>query len=229
LIGCILERIYRVKNQLCDFDNNFQIETAEGLSVLLREPVLLDDDVTWLTGADPTELEVTGDGLLMRYIAVKRGVISNDRYSLSVELRFVQIDGKYRLKEGSLGRNFTDVLTADLLTQCLESVCKSEKSLVNRTVFIDITNIDRSLLPTRMAAVEILGEPNRNADDRTVLSYEYQLKGGDPENRTASIDAYYGGQGSEIRRIRVTYLRYSLDADFESGVAMLKIHILSSL
>jgi len=227
LNGCILERIYRVKNQLCDFDNNFQIETSEGLSVLLREPVLLDDDVTWLTGADPTELEVTGDGLLMRYVAEKRGVISNDKYSLSVELRFVEIEGKYRLIEGSLGRNLTDVLTVDLLTQCLESVCKSEKSLVDRTVFIDITNIDRSFLPTRMEAIEILGKPNHKVDHSTVLSYEYQLKGGGPENRTATIDAYYDGLGNAIRRIRVTYLRYRLDADFESGVAMLKIYILN--
>jgi len=195
--------------------------------VILREPVLLDDDVTWLTGADPTELEVTGDGLLMRYVAEKRGEISNDRYSLSVELRFVEIDGKFRLIEGSLGSNLTDVLTVDLLAQCLESVCKSEKSLVNRTVFIDITDINRLLLPTRLEAVEILGEPNRNANDSKVHSYEYQLKGGAPENRSASIDVYYRGQGNEIRRIRLTYLRYSLDADFETGVAKLKIHILN--
>lgn len=227
LYGCILERIYRVKNQLCDFDNNFQVETSEGLSVLLREPVLLDDDVTWLTGADPTELEVTGNELLMRYVAEKRGVISNDRNSLAVELRFVQMDGKYRLKEGSLGRNLTDVLTADLLTQCLASVCKSEKSLVNRSVFIDISNIDRSLLPSRSEVVGILGEPNRNENGGSVLSYEYQLRGDGPENTTAAIDAYYEGQDNAIGRIRVTYLRYSLDADFESGVAMLKIHILN--
>jgi hypothetical protein len=227
LNGCILERIYRVKNQLCYFDNNFQIETSEGLSLLQREPVLLDDDMIWLTGADPTELEVTGEGLWMRYVAEKRGVISNDRYSLSVELRFVQIDGKHRLKESLLGRNLTDVLTADLLTQCLESVCKSEKSLVNRTVYIHITNIDRSLLPSRPEVVEILGEPNRSAHDGSVLSYEYKLKGGDPRYRTASIDAYYEGQGNAMRRLRVKYLRYSLDADFESGVAKLKIHILN--
>lgn len=226
LNSCILERIYRVKEQLCDFDNNFQIETSEGLSVLLREPVLLDDDVTWMTGADPTELEVTGDELLMRYVAEKRGVISNDRYSLSVELRFVQIDGKYRLKEGSLGRNLTDVLTADLLTQCLESVCKSEKSLVNRTVLIDIKNIDRSHLPSRPEVVEILGAPNRSSDDPFVLSYEYHLQGVETSDKIATMDVHYMQQGKGIRRIKVKYLRYSLDADFEAGVAMLKIHIL---
>jgi hypothetical protein len=226
LNGCILERIYRVKNQLCDFDNNFQIETSEGLSVLLHEPVLLDDDVTWLTGTDPTELEVTGDGLLMRYIAEKRGVNSNDRYSLSVELRFVQIDGKYRLKEGLLGRNLTYVLTVDLLTQCLESVCQSEKSLVNRTVLIDISNIDRSLLPSRPEVVEILGVPNRNPADPFVLSYDYHLQGVETGDKMVTMDVHYMQQGDEIRRIKVKYLRYSLDADFEAGVAKLKIHIL---
>ena len=41
LNGCILERIFKVKNQLCDFDKNFQIEYAEGFRVILREPVML--------------------------------------------------------------------------------------------------------------------------------------------------------------------------------------------
>jgi hypothetical protein len=226
LSGCILERIYRVKNQLCDFDNNFQIETSEGLSVLLREPVLLDDDVTWLTGADPTAMEVAGDELLMRYVAGKRGETSNDRYSLSVELRFVEIDGKYRLKEASLGRNLTDVLTAELLTQYLESVCQSQKSLVNRTVSIDITDIDRSLLPSGPEVVEILGEPNRNSADPSVLSYDYHLQGAEPGDEMATMDVHCIKQCDEIRRINVKYLKYSLDADFEAGVAKLKIHIL---
>ena len=64
--GCILERIFRVKNQLCDFEKNFQIEISDGFRVLLRDPVMLDDDVTWLTGAEPSERQYVGNKVQRR-------------------------------------------------------------------------------------------------------------------------------------------------------------------
>ena len=71
--GCILERIFRVKNQLCDFEKNFQIEISEGFHIILREPVMLDDDITWLAGAEPSEHMVIGNQLIMVYIAERKG------------------------------------------------------------------------------------------------------------------------------------------------------------
>ena len=80
LNGCILERIFRVKNQLCDFDKNFQIEISQGFRVLLREPVMLDEDITWLAGAVPSEKKIIGDELVMTYIAERKGIKSNGQF-----------------------------------------------------------------------------------------------------------------------------------------------------
>ncbi len=71
--GCILERIFRVKRQLCDFEKNFQIEISQGFRVVLREPVMLDEDITWLTGAEPSERMYAGNELVMTYIAARSG------------------------------------------------------------------------------------------------------------------------------------------------------------
>ena len=84
LNGCILERIFRVKNQLCDFENNFQIEIAEGFRVLLKEPVMLDEDITWLAGAEPSRQISIGDELVMTYIAERKGFQSQRQFDLPI-------------------------------------------------------------------------------------------------------------------------------------------------
>ena len=124
LNGCILERVFRFKDQLCDFEQNFQIDASQGFRVILREPVMLDKDITWLAGAEPTEKELAGDELVMTYIAERNGMPSNRQYDLPIELRFVRLDGKYRLKEGYLSKNLADILTDELLSRIMQSVCQ---------------------------------------------------------------------------------------------------------
>ena len=34
---------------------------------------MLDDDITWLAGAQPSEQEMVGDDLVMTYIAERKG------------------------------------------------------------------------------------------------------------------------------------------------------------
>ena len=58
LNGCILERIFRVQKQFCDFEKYFKIEVSEGFRVILLEPVLLDKDITKLAGAQPSKKKI---------------------------------------------------------------------------------------------------------------------------------------------------------------------------
>lgn len=223
--GCLLERIFRVKDQLCDFENNFHIDISEGFRVLLREPVMLDKDITWLTGAEPSTRALIGNELVMTYIAAKRRSQSYGQYDIPLELRFVRIDNDYRLIEGYLSKNLTDVLTDELLTQIIQSVCRSKKSLADQSVTIDIGSINRSLLPSKSELIEILGPPNRDPGDGFKLSYEYQLKNDIPIDKITTIDILFDRDGEKILKIRVKYLRYHLDADFEAGRAILKVDL----
>ncbi len=225
LNGCILERIFRVKDQLCDFENNFQIEISDGFHVLLREPVLLDDDITWLAGAEPTELKRIDDELVMTYIAQRKGDSSDEKYDLPIELRFIRLKGKYRLKEGYLGKNLTDMLTVELLTQIMQSVCKSEKSLIKQKITIDIKTLDKTLLPGRQEITTILGPPNPDFGAAHTLVYDYQLKDNDAVEQKAIIEVKFDDANEKITRIKVKYLRYNLDADLIRGEAVLSVDI----
>ncbi len=223
--GCVLERIFRVKNQLCDFEHNFQIEISEGFRVILREPVMLDEDITWLAGAEPSEREYVGDELVMIYLAARSVRSANRQYDIPVALRFLRMDGNYRLKEGYLSKNLADVITVELLTQLMQSVCRAEKSLAKQQVTIDIKSLDRSLLPARSDIIHILGPPNLNNGDGSRLVYDYRLKNNDVVEQMAAIDIQFDGSGEKILRLKMKYLRYHLDADFELGEAVLKVDI----
>ena len=225
LNGCILERIFKVKDQLCDFEKNFQIEISDGFRVLLREPVMLDEDITRLAGAAPSEQKIVGDELAMTYIAERIGMQSNGQYDLPIELRFVRLDGDYRLKEGYLGKNLADMLTDELLTQIMQSVCKSEKSLVKQQVTIDIRTLDRRLLPNRSEITRILGPPNPDSSFGDRQIYDYEFKSNDATNIEATIEIYFDDTDERPDRLKLKYLRYHLDADFEIGEAILKVDI----
>ena len=225
LNGCILERIFKVKNQLCDFEKNFQIELSEGFRVVLREPVMLDEDITWLAGAEPSEQKFVGDELVMTYNAERKCAKPNEQYDLPIELRFVRFDGEYRLKEGYLSRNLTHILTGKLLTQIMQSVCKSEKSLVKRQIKIDIRTLDRTLLPDRSEITALLGPPNSNSANEHMLVYDYQLRNSAANDIETTIEINFDDTNEKILRIKVKYSRYHLDADFEKGEAILSVDI----
>jgi len=225
LNGCILERIFRVKNQLCDFEKNFQIDTSKGFRVILHDPVLLDEDITWLAGVQPSEQKFAGDVLVMTYLAERKGIQSHGQYDLPIELRFVRLDGKYRLKEGYLSKNLADMLTDEFLTQIMQSVCKSEKSLVKQQITIDIRALDRTLLPAGSEIAGILGPPNPNSSNDNKQIYDYQLKNNDAIDKETTIEIDFNDTDDKILRIKVKYLRYNLEADFEKGEAVLKVDI----
>jgi hypothetical protein len=192
---------------------------------VLREPVMLDEDITWLAGAPPSEQKLIGDELVMTYIAERKGIQSTGQYDLPIELRFVRLDGKYRLKEGYLSKNLTDMLTDELLTQVMKSVCKSEKSLVKQQILIDISRLDRTLLPAGSEITGILGPPNPNPNTGHKLVYDYQLKNNADNDKETTIEIDFDDADEKILRIKMKYLRYNLDADFEKGEAILSVDI----
>jgi hypothetical protein len=55
--------------------------------------------------------------------------------------------------------------------------------------------------------------------------YDYQLKNNDAIDKEATIEIDFDDTDERIIRIKLKYLRYNLDADFEKGEAVLKVDI----
>ena len=124
----------------------------------------------------------------MTYIAERNGLPPHGPYDLPIELRFVRLDGQYRLAEGYLSKNLADVLTDELLTQIMRSVCKSEKSLVKQQIIIDIRTLERTLLPERSEISAILGPSNPDLSNDHRQIYDYQLRNHDALDKEIAIE-----------------------------------------
>jgi hypothetical protein len=117
------------------------------------------------------------------------------------------------------------MLTEDLLIQIMQSVCKSQKSLVKQQIIIDISTLDRALLPGREELTRILGPPNPNPGFEHKLVYDYQLKNSTAADQEALIEIQLDDTDEKVNRIHVKYLRYHLDADLEKGKAILSVEL----
>ena len=55
--GCVYLRLLQVKNQLNDFEGNFDLKDQNGLKLVFKNPVLLSRDIVWLTKNNPISRE----------------------------------------------------------------------------------------------------------------------------------------------------------------------------
>jgi len=221
--GCILTRILKMERQLCEFDHNFSVEVREGIHVVLREPILLDGDVTWIIGTPPTDTRVMEKHLVMTYLAEKEPPLSDPKYGIPIELHFVEIQGQYRLKEVFIGRNLSEVFTPELILQCMKLVCRSKKSILERTVEIDFTDLDPVIFPSKEQVKGLLGKPHYQSVDFSKMAYNYVLKTDAPKKGTAHLDMVFNQADGAIQRVDFRYLRYRLSADILERKAFLVI------
>jgi hypothetical protein len=55
--GCLLNRVITVKEQMCDFETNFVFRFDDTAELRFLHPILLDSDIVWLAGAEPSEID----------------------------------------------------------------------------------------------------------------------------------------------------------------------------
>ena len=80
-------------------------------------------------------------------------------------------------------------------------------------------------MPAGSKITGILGPPNPNSSIEHRQIYDYQLKNNDAIDKEATIEIDFDNTDERILRIKMKYLRYNLDADFEKGEAVLKVEI----
>ena len=69
--GCVLVRMLKVKNQLNDFDKNFDLHDKRGLTLVFKNPVLGSNDIEWLMKGEPSANKKIEKGELWTYVFEK--------------------------------------------------------------------------------------------------------------------------------------------------------------
>jgi len=71
LSGCVFLRLLETKNQLREFNKYFDVNDNEGLVIVFKKSVILDDDILWLLKKEPTSKTKLPDGEVWTYVYKK--------------------------------------------------------------------------------------------------------------------------------------------------------------
>ena len=177
LTGCILFRMLSVKDQLNDFETNFDLNDERGLTLVFKNPVLLSDDVIWLMKGSPGSVEYIEEGQMWTYVFQKQNTTSQeegDSYDIPI-LMIVEDD---KLVEITFPERFLKNLSIPLLKKMLSSMGNADVSKLGRSASSKYSGTDTSEIPTTDNVMETLGAPYESQviDENTKLTYLYYLE-----------------------------------------------------
>lgn len=218
--GCLFTRVKEVKSQACAFDENFEVRFGEYPTIVMKEPVLLDSDILWLVGAEPTYRMQMSDTLLMRYEIEEDLPAPNPDNDLRIDLEFVHIDDEFKLSRVLLdpraSRFFNEsFLDDESLLSAAQEVCDAGLAPSITGMDINISEEEIAMLPTRQEVIDLVGPPHALSEDKTGWIYGYRLKGNRDEGN-AQFTVWFDADGQQPIRFESRYSRYRTVADLES-------------
>jgi len=118
--GCVYLRLYQVKRQLRDFEENFRLDDENGLTMEFIHPVLLDKDIVWLMKNEPSSRVTKGDGESWVYILEKQYISKNEEENYDIPISMSFRNGK--LLEITFPDRFLKYLSKPLLIKMFSSM-----------------------------------------------------------------------------------------------------------
>jgi hypothetical protein len=231
LSSCLLTRLYAFKQQFCDYRSNFSIYAQDEMRVTLNHPLLLDKDVIWLAGAQPSEVQLGDQQKYMQFVVDKvlpEGAIADPAFDqLQVVLDFVANDDDYRLQEVVMDKRFSYVVSPDLMDRHAGNVCQSSWLVLGRSGEIDLADADLSGQPNRQEIIGYLGLPTANTDASEEQSpgmlYRYRLRGSNSKDPQYSFEFWHDAETGDLLRSQTTSIRFSSTTDFEKKKMWIQI------
>jgi len=220
LSSCVFVRMIKVKNQLNDFDTNYDLNDERGLTLVFKNPVLLTDDVIWLMKESPVSVERIDEGELWTYVFQKQHTASQDEGdTYDIPILMVIEDGK--LTEVTFPERFLKNLSIPLLKKMLASMGNADVSKLGRSANSKFSGDDPAEIPTSDNVIETLGVPyeNEESGENSKLSYLYYLENSegnaDKDNLNFELWFIADDQDKALKRVggKIRGVKLSLDFD----------------
>ena len=235
LPGCLLNRVTTVKAQFCDFDTHFTVAMNGSMEFQIHDPVLLDSDLVWLSGAEPTSTSMGDDLFLMRYIIEKVMPVPDTSKDIEIELAFSRHDDEFRLSRVRFDEQLSALFGSESVDQermkeVVQNVCDAGIAMASPRMELEITEAELAMLPSREEMIRDFGEPTEVIEPGRVFAYEYRLKASLPEQAAnpaalARVVVWFDAAGENMIRMESRYSRYEARADFVNRKLQLKFHI----
>jgi hypothetical protein len=230
LSGCFINRAMEVQDQICDFDSNFSLKFGDSAKFNFHSPVLLDRDILWIAGASPTTMTGTEDELSMVFVLEKSDPNPRPEDEIHVDLKFDRIDDQYKLVNVRFDPMFSTLINPEILDKATidsatQTMCELGWSFASTSVEMDISDQDLDELPNRAEILDWLGPPLEADERNDSITYEYKLKGDEPDSMKARFTVWFDETGEKPARMDSQYSHFQTSADFINKKMLLKVKI----
>jgi hypothetical protein len=221
--GCAINRMYEVKQQFCDFEENFDYTLGDRPEFTFINPVIRETDIHKLVGYQPTEISAEGDWMSHRYIVEKLTLDDSLGETFAVNLRYQLIDGKARLQNVQLPSGMerfgdgAELINEAAIAQSAADICNTAITLSLRSAEEDIDPEQLDNLPSRSEVIAMMGQPSWYAEEEGALIYEYYLQGADQGEAAMRMVVWYDDDGVKPLRMETRYREMLTLADFQRG------------
>ena len=227
-------RLYTVREQMCEFDDYYSIQIDQGVAITLLEPVLLENDVYLMMDARPTSRFESAEGVVASYVFTQLQ-LTTDGLKIptgqEIEFRFLFVPHNNGL---ALSGIRSSEIPAEILESALPVLANSAKMAqqachfsinpLSTSVMLEIDQDMLGLLPERQTLVSWLGSSIGSQENTGDLSYEFQLKGEEPDSEIVRIDMGYDPAGDQPLAIEASFARYSANIDVPAGTLQMKLY-----
>lgn len=188
LTGCVYLRLLQLKLQLRDFDRNFDLQTADGLVLTMKNPVLLDDDVEQFFHWLPETRKKIGNAERWEFRWVKDHVAADgDRRPTELSLDLLFVDHKLA-KLRAPETFFVATIPKTLAVSALHSlggakVDKSKRTAESTIGSNALAEAAAERFLTQDGVKAALGEPVDATDTEAKPKWHYRFKPASPHQR----------------------------------------------
>ncbi|GEM_PF-684737 len=188
ITGCVYLHLLEVRRQLSNFEDNFEIKDQNELTLVFLKPVLLTEDIIWLTELGPTSEEGTEQGKLWKYTFEKQYSGPKDEkgdFDIPIIMLFQKDD---KLREIRFPERFLKFVSKPLLIRMFKSMGYSQISKLRRSATSKFQGTPMEI-PRKQFILDVLGKPSdiENSDHTSRFVYRYNLKKGKPSDKDFKI------------------------------------------
>lgn len=193
LSGCVYLRLLRLKWQLAEFDRNFAVQTADGLALTFKQPVLLDEDVESFFRWIPDTRQRSGDAEQWRFRWIKQPAAEDGEavVEFAVELMFVD----HRLVRLSAPETFfAATMPKSLALAALRSLGSAQIDRKNRRAESTLSSTDLEMAAaeaflTAQGVTAALGAPGMRRETGGLLEWRYEFRPASAQQRVGNSGA----------------------------------------
>jgi hypothetical protein len=221
LSGCVYLRLLEVKNQLVKFDDYFNVEVTDSFTLHLKNPVIYDSDIMYLTELNPSRIEENQSHKEFIYQFVK---VENPPSPGNKDLIFsMTFNEEKKLDSIVFSPVILQIVPARFLELSIRAVGNGKVDKLKRQLKGDVERVAQEGLeiPTYEKMIAVMGKPYqevRKPDGlHTVFRYLLQTdsKGGKTEDRKkAVVDMLFDEKTKQLIKVSGNFAGMKISVNY---------------